>query len=214
MNVYKPKQLADKLQVSKETLRLWAEEGKLKTTKTEGGHRRYLYDERTDSKETKLKFIYTRVSSKKQENDLKRQIEYLQKLYPEYKVISDIGSGLNFNRKGFCKLLEAIITGTVAEVVVAYKDRLCRFGYEMFENLCKHFSTTITIVDYNNDKSSTQELAEDLLSIITVFTARFYGQRKYNSSNKYIRKSRRRGRVQLYNSKNKNLSKPTTKKFI
>ena len=98
------------------------------------------------------------------------------------KVISDIGSGLNFNRKGFCKLLEAIITGTVAEVVVAYKDRLCRFGYEMFENLCKHFSTTITIVDYNNDKSSTQELAEDLLSIITVFTARFYGQRKYNSS--------------------------------
>ena len=93
MNVYKPKQLADKLQVSKETLRLWAEEGKLKTNKTEGGHRRYIYDEKIDSKETRLKFIYARVSSKKQEDDLKRQIEFLQKLYPEYKVISDTGSG-------------------------------------------------------------------------------------------------------------------------
>jgi predicted site-specific integrase-resolvase len=211
MNVYKPKQLSDKLQVSKETLRLWAEEGKLKTTKTEGGHRRYIYDEKIDSKESRLKFIYARVSSKKQENDLKRQIESLQKLYPEYKVISDTGSGLNFSRKGFCKLLEAIITGTVAEVVVAYKDRLCRFGFELFENLCKHFSTTITIINNNNDKSSTQELAEDLLSIITVFTARFYGKRKYNSNNNKIR--RKRG-GKLYYPKNKNLSKSTAKNII
>ena len=127
MNVYKPKQLADKLKVSKETLRLWAENGKIKTIKTDGGHRRYIYNEETNNKETKLKFIYTRVSSKKQQSDLERQIKYLQKLYPEYRIISDIGSGLNFNRKGLNKLLEAIITGTVAEVVVAHKDRLCRF---------------------------------------------------------------------------------------
>jgi len=114
MNVYKPKQLADKLQVSKETLRLWAENGKIKVVKTDGGHRRYIYNEQTDNKDTRLKFIYTRVSSKKQQADLERQIEYLQKIHPEYRVISDIGSGLNFNRKGLNKLLEAIITGTVA----------------------------------------------------------------------------------------------------
>ena len=208
MNVYKPKQLSDKLQVSKETLRLWAEEGKLKTTKTEGGHRRYIYDEKIDSKESRLKFIYARVSSKKQENDLKRQIESLQKLYPEYKVISDTGSGLNFSRKGFCKLLEAIITGTVAEVVVAYKDRLCRFGFELFENLCKHFSTTITIINNNNDKSSTQELAEDLLSIITVFTARFYGQRTYT------RRKSTRGRNNVHYNKVSYISKSKTKTTI
>ena len=211
MNVYKPKQLADKLQVSKETLRLWAEEGKLKATKTEGGHRRYFYDEKVVSKRSRLKFIYARVSSKKQENDLKRQIDSLQKLYPEYKVISDTGSGLNFSRKGFSKLLEAIITGSVAEVVVAYKDRLCRFGFELFENLCKHFSTTITIVNNNNDKSSTQELAEDLLSVITVFTARFYGKRKYGSHNN---KNRKKRGGKLYYPKNKNLSKSTAKNII
>jgi len=206
MNVYKPKQLADKLQVSKETLRLWAENGKIKVVKTDGGHRRYIYNEQTDNKDTRLKFIYTRVSSKKQQADLERQIEYLQKIHPEYRVISDIGSGLNFNRKGLNKLLEAIITGTVAEVVVAHKDRLCRFGFELIENLCKYFSTTLTIIDNKDGKSQIDELAEDLLSIITVFTARFYGQRKYS-------KQERGGNI-IYHKKVSNISKKRTKKFI
>ena len=201
MNVYKPNQLADKLKVSKETLRLWAESGKIKTIKTDGGHRRYIYDDKTDTKDTKVKFIYTRVSSAKQQPDLERQIKFLQKLYPDYKVISDIGSGLNFKRKGFNKLLEAILTGTVKEVVVAHKDRLCRFGFEIFENLCKHFSTTLTIVNNKDGKSQTDELAEDLLSIITVFTARFYGQRKYT----------RRGRNNVRYKKVSNISKLKTK---
>ena len=201
MNVYKPNQLADKLKVSKETLRLWAESGKIKTIKTDGGHRRYIYDDKTDTKDTKVKFIYTRVSSAKQQPDLERQIKFLQKIYPDYKVISDIGSGLNFKRKGFNKLLEAILTGTVKEVVVAHKDRLCRFGFEIFENLCKHFSTTLTIVDDKDGKSQTDELAEDLLSIITVFTARFYGQRKYT----------RRGRNNVRYKKVSNISKSKTK---
>ena len=201
MNVYKPKQLADKLNVSKETLRLWAESGKIKSIKTDGGHRRYIYNEQTDKKETKFKFIYTRVSSTKQQPDLERQIKFLQKLYPDYKIISDIGSGLNFKRKGLNKLLETIFAGTVEEVVVAHKDRLCRFGFEIFENICKHFSTTLTIVDNKDGKSQTDELAEDLLSIITVFTARFYGQRKYST-----RKSTR-GRNLVRYKKISNISK-------
>ena len=83
MNVYKPSELASKLKVSKETLRLWAEQGKIKTTKTDGGHRRYIFDE-IDNKQQKVNFIYARVSSKKQQQDLERQIKFLQKLYPKF----------------------------------------------------------------------------------------------------------------------------------
>lgn len=180
--------------------------GKIKVTKTDGGHRRYVYNDDTDKKETKLKFIYTRVSSKKQQSDLERQIKYLQKLYPDYRVISDIGSGLNFNRKGLNNLLEAIITGTVEEVVVAHKDRLCGFGFELIENICKYFSTTLTIVDDKSGKSQTDELAEDLLSIITVFTARFYGQRKYSG--------KKRGGNIIRHKKVQNISKSKSKTIV
>ncbi len=200
MNVYKPGELAKKLNVSRETIRLWAEEGKIKITKTDGGHRRYIYDEE-EKKCDRQKIIYARVSSAKQEGDLKRQIDFLQKKYPKYKVISDIGSGLNYNRKGFSRLLEGIFTGTVEEIVVAYKDRLCRFGFEIIEQLCKHFSTTITVVDDSDPKSEELELAEDIISIITVFSARFHGRRKY-------------GNRKLHDKKVSNLPKPTTNKVI
>ena len=200
MNVYKPGELTKKLNVSRETIRLWAEEGKIKITKTDGGHKRYIYDEE-EKKYDRQKIIYARVSSAKQEGDLKRQIDFLQKKYPKYKVISDIGSGLNYNRKGFTRLLEGIFTGTVEEIVVAYKDRLCRFGFEIIEQLCKHFSTTITVVDDSDSKSEESELAEDIISIITVFSARFHGRRKYRNR-------------KLRDKKVSNLSKPTTIKVI
>jgi excisionase family DNA binding protein len=200
MNVYKPGELAKKLNVSRETIRLWSEEGKIKITKTDGGHRRYIYDEE-EKKCDRQKIIYARVSSAKQEGDLKRQIDFLQKKYPKYKVISDIGSGLNYTRKGFSRLLEGIFTGTIEEIVVAYKDRLCRFGFEIIEQLCKHFSTTITVVDDSDSKSEESELAEDIISIITVFSARFHGRRKYRNR-------------KLRDKKVSNLSKPTTIKVI
>lgn len=200
MNVYKPGELAKKLNVSRETIRLWAEEGKIKITKTDGGHRRYIYEE-NEKKCDRQKIIYARVSSAKQESDLKRQIDFLQKKYPGYKVISDIGSGLNYNRKGFKRLLEGIFTGTIEEIVVAYKDRLCRFGFEIIEQFCEHFSTTITVVDDSDTKSEESELAEDIISIITVFSARFHGRRKYRNG-------------KLRNKKISNLPKSTTTKVI
>ena len=199
MNVYKPGELAKKLNVSRETIRLWAEEGKIKITKTDGGHRRYIYEENEKNRD-RQKIIYARVSSAKQESDLKRQIDFLQKKYPGYKVISDIGSGLNYNRKGFKRLLEGIFTGTIEEIVVAYKDRLCRFGFEIIEQFCKHFSTTITVVNDSDTKSEESELAEDIISIITVFSARFHGRRKYKNN-----KNKGKGKI-LHNTKNKNLS--------
>jgi hypothetical protein len=155
---------------------------------------------------------------KKHEDDLKRQVKFLQELYPKYKVITDIGSGINFNRKGFNNIIKAVIAGTVKEIVVAHKDRLCRFGFELIENLCKHFSTTITVINDNDDKSTESELAEDLLSIITIFTARFYGKRKYNKNkNKNETKNDKKYRKErntVYNNKNKNIPKSTATNII
>ena len=135
--MYTPKQLSDKLGVSKETLRRWELNGLISATKTPKGHRRYLYSDDTsalpESNPKKQGFIYARVSSSKQQDDLGRQISSLEKLYPQYTVLSDIGSGLNFQRKGLQRLLELTFQGAVSEVVVAHRDRLSRFGYELFD---------------------------------------------------------------------------------
>jgi excisionase family DNA binding protein len=99
---YTPKELSKQLNVSKETLRLWHKEGKLRATTTNGGHRRYCIDDRIQPKEpSKRSIVYARVSSSKQQGDLDNQVKALKEAYPEYEVIQDIGSGLNFQRKGF-----------------------------------------------------------------------------------------------------------------
>ena len=182
MNVYKPSELASKLKVSKETLRLWAEQGKIKTTKTDGGHRRYIYDE-IDKKQQKVNFIYTRVSSKKQQQDLQRQIKFLQKLYPKYTVISDISSGLNFHRRGLNKILAAVLTGTVGEIVVAYRDRLCRFGFELIERVLQSNNGKIVVLD-REETTVEKEFVSDIISIITVFSSRLYGSRSHSLKKK------------------------------
>ena len=122
----------------------------------------------------------SRVSSSKQKNDLQRQIDYLHEKFPNHDIISDIGSGLNFKRKGFVKILECLIEGGIKEVVVAHKDRICRFGYDLVEQLFKKFGSVLTIVESDGIKEPINEFAEDVLSIITVFTARYYGSRKYH----------------------------------
>ena len=178
-NIYTPKQLAEKLHVSKETLRLWADKGRIHVIKTDGGHRRYIYNSEEGNK--KNNFIYARVSSAKQKRDRDRQVKQLEKKYPHHAIITDIGSGINFKRKGLISILESVFEGNVGEIVIAYKDRLTRFGFELFEMLFKHFSTTLTVVNNNDNETPETELAEDLMSIITVFTARYYGSRKYKS---------------------------------
>jgi excisionase family DNA binding protein len=131
----------------------------------------------------KENYIYARVSSKKQVDDLSRQIEYLKRPeYSSYRVITDIASGINFKRKGLSTLLEACLQGNVGEVVVAHRDRLCRFGFELIEQLVCKAGGSITVLDSPNDnKTSEQELTEDLLSIIHVFSCRQMGKRSYAS---------------------------------
>ena len=177
-----PKVASKHYNVSRETLRLWSESGKIKFTHTKGGHHRYeIKKEKYKNNDKHRKsYIYARVSSKKQENELQNQINKIKSKYPNHIIFKDIGSGINFKRRQFKALLEQIICGNVKEIVVAHKDRLSRFSFEFIEFICDKFETKIIVLSDNKSTSENQELADDLMSIITVFSARYYGRRKYN----------------------------------
>ncbi len=168
--------------VHPETLREWAKNGRIEFRKTPGGHRRYkIFTEETD----KRNYIYARVSSKKQESDLQRQVKYLIKKYPNYEVITDIGSGLNFKRKGFRRILEQLYQRNIGEVVISTEDRFSRLGAnELFEWMFKYFGGKLTVLNQRASKSSNEELAEELLEVVTVFTARYHGRRSYSNNKK------------------------------
>jgi excisionase family DNA binding protein len=178
----KPKEASKYFKVSDNTLRMWATSGKIKYITTEGGHRRYLINDnlnQTKQPECK-KIIYARVSSRKQQDDLERQSNYLKSKYPEHILITDIGSGINFERTGFKRILEGVFNGGIQEVVVAHKDRFSRFGYSLFEWIFKQHNSKL-LCDSESEIDETKELSEDLMAIITVFTSRYYGQRKYKN---------------------------------
>ena len=182
----KPKEASKYYNVSENALRTWANKGQIKHITTKGGHRRYLLTETKEQnkqdiskpKHKKLQIIYARVSSAKQKDDLKRQTKYLSTKYPKHKIITDTGSGINFKRKEFRKILEGVFKGTIKEVVVAYKDRFTRFGYELFEWIFQTHGAKL-IYDKESNSEFQTELSDDLMAIITVFTARYYGKRKY-----------------------------------
>lgn len=177
----KPKEASKYFNVSENTLRTWASTGKIKYNTTEGGHRRYIINTPEPIRESEYKkIIYARVSSKKQGDDLTRQSNYLKSKYPEHILITDIGSGINFERSGFKRILEGVFNGGIQEVVVAHKDRFSRFGYSLFEWIFKQHNSKL-ICDTESNSDENQELSEDLMAIITVFTARYYGKRKYKN---------------------------------
>lgn len=183
MRQYRPGELAKLLGVTCKTLSRWEADGKIEAVKTEGGQRRYVYrevDQKILQKEGKKKVIYARVSSRKQQGDLERQVALLKHKYPAHEVITDIGSGINFKRRGLITLLDRVITGDISQVVVAHKDRLTRFGFELFEHIFNRFGVRLEVVSDNDVKEPTEAFVDDVLSIITVFTAKYYGSRKYN----------------------------------
>jgi putative resolvase len=143
---------------------------------------KYLKDNNISIEENKIqrKICYCRVSSNHQKDDLERQIELVKNLYPNHEIISEIGSGLNFKRKGFLKCLDYAIKGELNELVVVYKDRLCRFGYEMVEHLITSYSKgRVIIVNKSEEKTPLEEITEDILSIMNIYTAKINGLRKY-----------------------------------
>lgn len=163
--------------VSKGTLRNWDEQGKVVTKRTSTGQRMFLISGKV-KKSDKIKVCYCRVSSAHQKDDLKRQIEFMQSKFPEHEIWSDVGSGINWKRHNFNRILECAKNGTVQEIVVAHRDRLCRFAFELVENVLELHQVKLVVLD---DKKFTceEELADDLLSIVQVFVAKRNGKRRY-----------------------------------
>ena len=169
------------------TLRSWAVQGLVEHITLHSGKR--LYDREHVMQlvgiqtlpKPKRRILYARVSSSHQRHDLERQIERLQQEFPGHELIKDLGSGLNFNRKGFKTLLDAIYNNSVEEVVVTYRDRLCRFGFELLEWIFRKHAVKLVVLDTLSDQISANngfnELAEDLLAVTNFFVARNNGIR-------------------------------------
>jgi excisionase family DNA binding protein len=173
------------LNVHPQTLRRWENEGKIKPIRV-NGQRRYNRDEieqlqsgdEFQHSTTRTNVIYCRVSSRKQESDLQRQVKFMQRIYPNDEVITDVGSGVNFKRPGMQALLERVCSGEIGRIAIAYKDRLARIGYDLFKQIAKIFGCEIVVVN-NVETSPEEELVEDLITITTSFSARVHGLRKY-----------------------------------
>ena len=182
--------------IGPQTLRKLADDQKIRTYKTFSGQRKFHKDtlvqmcrentsrQQNTNTSTKQNFVYARVSSKKQLDDLQRQISFLQTGRPDfadYNVISDVASGINFKRKGLLTILDSCLQRTIGNVVIAHRDRLCRFGYELLEQLIIRSGGNIIVLDQTNRVcSSEEELASDLLSIVHIYSCKQMGKRKYN----------------------------------
>ena len=181
------KQTANQLGVSVSTLRSWDETGVLVAQRTPKGHRRYDLSKinpnltRNKVEQQRKTIAYARVSSHDQKPDLQRQIEML-KLYCSsqgwsFEVISDLGSGMNYHKKGLKRLLDDILDNKIDRLVLTHKDRLLRFGAELVFALCEARQVEVVIINQGENLSFEEELAQDVLEIITVFSARLYGSR-------------------------------------
>ncbi len=182
------KEAATFLGVSPQTIRRWEREGKLPTPqRTQGGQRRYdvsslpLYKKHTPSFNERPTIAYARVSSHDQKEDLQRQKQMLELFCSShgwtFEIISDMGSGLNYSKKGLKLLLQRIIDGNVGRLVVTHKDRLLRFGSELIFAICEAKAIEVVLINQGDKPSFEEELASDVLEIITVFSAKLYGSR-------------------------------------
>ena len=195
MKYYSINKFSKILGVSAQTLRNWDANGKLHPHHTSSnGYRYYSHEQLSQVMNIKpnidRKVIgYCRVSSKKQKDDLQRQIDnmkmYLISQGKPFEIISDIGSGINYKKKGLKELIKLITQNKVEKVVVLYKDRLLRFGFELIEYVASLYNCEIEIID-NTEKSEQQELVEDLVQIITDFSCKLQGKRA-NKARKFVR---------------------------
>lgn len=174
------------LGVSKDTLRRWEKEGKIKASRTINGHRRYDKGELTGLKkrempDCKVTLGYARVSSHDQKKDLIRQVELLESYCAAngwtHEILQDLGSGLNYQKKGLKQLIKQICSQTIQRLVLTHKDRLLRFGSELIFSLCEQFGVEVVIINASENTTFEDDLVQDVLEIITVFSARLYGAR-------------------------------------
>ena len=188
---YKSKDFAELLGVSVKTLQRWDREGTLKANRTLTNRRYYTYDQYLQFKGMNIEndkrqvVIYARVSTKNQKDDLQNQVAFLRQFCNARGIIvnqciEDYGSGLNYNRKKWNELLDEVMEQKIRTIVVTYKDRFIRFGYDWFEKFCKKFNTTIVVVN-NEELSPQEELVQDIVSIFHVFSCSFHGLCKYKN---------------------------------
>lgn len=188
---YKPKDFAELLGVSVKTLQRWDRDGILKANRTPTNRRYYTYDQYLQFKGIETEndirdtVIYARVSTKNQKDDLQTQVSFLKQFCNARGIIvnqciEDFGSGLNYNREKWNKLLEEVMENKIKTIVISSKDRFIRFGYDWFEKFCEKFNTKIIVVN-NESLSPNEELVQDIISILHVFSCRLYGLRKYKN---------------------------------
>lgn len=192
---YSIREFSKILGVSAQTLRNWDAKGKLHPHHTSSNGYRYYSQEQLNQVMNikpnldRLVIGYCRVSSNKQKDDLERQIEnmkmYLTAQGKPYEIITDIGSGINYNNKGLKELIQRITQNKVEKIVVLYKDRLLRLGFELVEYIASLHDCNIEIID-NTEKTEQQELVEDLVQIITVFSCKLQGKRS-NKARKLVK---------------------------
>jgi excisionase family DNA binding protein len=192
--LYSIGEAAKYLGVSVSTLRRWEIDGKLVPERTQGQQRRYpislLAPNLTKiSSQNRLTLAYARVSSYDQKSDLERQKQLLEMYCASkgwsFEIVSDLGSGMNYNKKGLKRLINSILMGEIGRLVITHKDRLLRFGAELIFSICEMKNVEVIIVNQGDEPTFEEELAKDVLEIITVFSARLYGSRS-NKNKKII----------------------------
>lgn len=189
MTIYKPKEMAKKLNVTVRTLQRWDNEGKLPAKRSPTNRRYYTDDQLMQflGKPTNNRKVvaYARVSTYGRKDDLKDQVSFIRQ-YANAKgiildeVITDVGSGLNYNRKKWNQLLYNVEQNKIKTIFITYKDRFIRFGFDWFNRFCNEHNTKIIVLN-NPDTSPNKELVDDVISIIHVFSCRLYGLRKYKN---------------------------------
>ncbi len=198
---------AKELGVSIETLRRWEASGKIEVERTPNGHRRFDLTKlrrlapRKVISETRSTLAYARVSSHDQKEDLGRQVGMLESFCAsngwKYEIIKDLGSGLNYQKRGLRDLIRRICSSEIGRLVITHKDRLLRFGAELIFSLCEHFGTEVVIINASEDATFEEELVKDVLEIITVFSARLYGSR--SRKNKDVMEQLRKAAKEISN---------------
>lgn len=188
MSILKPKDVARILNVSQKTLQRWDKDGTLVAYRNPK-NRRYYTQEQIDlflgiKNNKKRKHIaYSRVSNRSQKDDLINQNSFIQDYVNAKGVIlddffSDIGSGLNYKRKNWDKLLDMVLNNEIDTIYITYEDRFIRFGFDWFEKVCNKFNTKIVVLN-NKNLSPEEELVEDLISIIDMFSYKIHDLKKY-----------------------------------
>lgn len=201
----KSKKACEIIGVHPRTLYNWEKNGLIETIRTAGNMRLYNVEkyvknneevdeniknnccdlDKLDELKEKISICYVRVSSNSQKDDLERQKKMMVKLYPNHKIIEDIGSGLNLNKRGIRKVISLAIEGKIKELVVAYRDRLTRFGFELIEELVMKYSKgKIIVLNEKEVLEPEEELVKDVMSIMNVYVAKMNGLRKYNKIKK------------------------------